>query len=271
MPSRIIGIVNEKGGCGKTTTAVNLAALLALAGTKRGNSVLLIDMDPQGSAAKCVGKVANFPEKGSLAEVLRASPPGRIPLDEYIHRSEWDGHLDFIPTHHDSMASAHRLMLENNLNPAQILDRVLKPIADRYQYIIIDSGPSVGILFWNVLLACNFAIVPTIPDYINIEGLPRTFEAMERIKNEFGRKPELIGILPTVYRTGIDAHERSMMALRNHFGDMMLPSIPQNVDVQEAFGRRVPVYFYNPRAPAAEAYGKVTMEVIKRVKEKAPA
>jgi chromosome partitioning protein len=245
MPSCIIGIVNEKGGCGKTTTAVNLAALLSLAGVKRGRSVLLIDMDPQGSAVKCVGKVANFPEKGSLAEVLRASPPGRIPLVEYIQRSEWEGHLDFVPTHHDSMASVQRLMLENNLNPAQILDKILKPIAERYQYIIIDSGPSVGILFWNVLLASNYAIVPTIPDYINMEGLPRTFEAMERIKNEFGRKPELIG--------------------------MMLPPIPQNVDVQEAFGRRVPVHFYDPRAPAAEAYGKVTMEVMRRVKEKVPA
>lgn len=271
MPSCIIGIVNEKGGCGKTTTAVNLAALLARAGMTRGTRVLLVDMDPQGSAAKCVGQVSNFPENGSLAEILRASPPGRIPLAEYVQRSKWEGHLDFIPTHHASMISAQRSMLEDNLSPANILNRILRPISKSYHYIIIDSGPSAGILFWNVLLASNYAIVPTIPDYINIEGLPRTFEAMERINNEFGRKPELIGILPTVYRRGLEAQEKSMAVLKKHFGELLLSPIPQNIDVQEAFGKRVPVYFFNPRAPAAEAYGKITMEVMKRVKEKAPA
>jgi len=271
MSSCIIGIVNEKGGCGKTTTAVNLAALLARAGLKKGTRVLLVDMDPQGSAAKCVGQVTNFAEEGSLAEILVTSPPGRIPLAEHVLRSKWEGHLDFVPTHHDSMAGAQRVMIEKNLNPAQVLDKILKPIADSYHFIIIDSGPSIGILYWNVLLACNYAIVPTIPDYINMEGLPRTFEAMERIKNEFGRKPELIGILPTVYRRGLASQETNMAALRKHFGDLLLSPIPQNIDVQEAFARRIPVYFYNKSAPAAEAYGKVTMEVMKRVKEKTPA
>jgi chromosome partitioning protein len=169
------------------------------------------------------------------------------------------------------MAKAQRDIVENNLNPAQVLDKILRPIADNYDYIMIDSGPSVGILYWNVLLASNYAIVPTIPDYINMEGLPRTFEAMERIENEFGRKPVLIGILPTVYRRGLAAQEANMTALRKHFGKLLLEPIPMNTDVQEAFARRIPVYFYNRTAPGAQAYGKATMEVMKRVKEKAPA
>lgn len=270
MSASIIGIVNEKGGCGKTTTAVNLAALLARAGLKSGTRVLLIDMDPQGSAAKCVGQKPNFPGTGSLGEVLLSDPPGRIPLDEYIQHSGWEGHLDYVPTHHGVMIEAQRHM-RGLLKRGEVLERVLKQIEANYHYIIIDSGPSAGVLFWNVLVASQFAIVPTIPDYINIEGLPRTFEAMERIETEFGRKPRLIGVLPTVYRQGLDAQNRYMNALKKRFGDLMLPAIPQNIDVQEAFGKRVPVYYFNSRAPGAVAYGRVTMEVMKRVKEKAPA
>ena len=271
MRARIIGLVNEKGGCGKTTTAVNLGALLARSGAERGVRVLLVDMDPQGSAAKCVGQVTSFPEKRSLAELITASPAGRVPLAEYVMRSKWAGHLEFIPTHHDSMVAAQRYMLEIHLSPSQVLDKLIQPIVDSYDYIIIDSGPSAGILFWNVLLASDYAIIPTIPDYINIEGLPRTLEAMERINNEFGKKPALIGILPTVYRRGLEAQEKSLALLRNAFPDKVLTPVPQNVDVQEAFARRVPVYEYNPHAASAAAYASVTMEVIKRVKEKRAA
>ncbi len=271
MRACIIGLVNEKGGCGKTTTAVNLGALLAESGAGKGTRVLLIDMDPQGSAVKCVGQATSFPEEGSLAELLRISPPGRVPLAEYVVRSNWAGHIDFVPTHHDSMIAAQRFMVEAHLSPSQVLEKIIRPISDSYDYILIDSGPSAGILFWNVLLASDYAIIPTIPDYLNIEGLPRTFEAMERINNEFGRKPELVGILPTVYRKGLETQEKNLALLRDAFPEKVLPPVPQNIDVQEAYARRVPVHHYNSRAPAASAYASVTVEVIKRVKEKTPA
>jgi len=267
MPAKIIALVNEKGGVGKTATAVNLAGLLAESGQRLGKRVLLVDIDPQGSAAKCVGMTTSFQENGSLAELLVATPPGKIPLKEHVERSKWPGHLEFVPTHYESMLLAEQNMSSLHLNPVAVLQKLLAPVRNSYDYILIDSGPSAGLFLWNVLLAADWAIVPTQPDYVSIEGLPRTLGAMKKIRAEFGRQPQLLGILPTIYRKGLDAHEKNLLMLRKAFPGKLLPEIPINIHVPEAFSRRMPVHRYNSDASAARAYIEVTKEVIRRVQE----
>lgn len=264
MPAKIIALVNEKGGVGKTATAVNLAAMLAEAGAPAGKKILLVDVDPQGSAVKCVGQTTSFVEDGSIAQLLLAEPPGRLPLMEFVHRSEWNGHLDYVPNHYESMLVAEQRLTSVHLNPVAVLQKILAPVRNLYDHIIIDSGPSAGIFLWNVLLVADYAIVPTVPDYVSIEGLPRTMGAMKKIRAEFGRQPQLMGILPTIYRKGVDAHETNLKMLHKAFPEKILPVIPINIDVPEAFSRRLPVHRFNPDAPATKAYASVTKEVIRR-------
>lgn len=272
MPAKIIALVNEKGGVGKTATAVNLAAMLAEAGASRDRRILLIDVDPQGSAVKCVGQTTSFEEDGSIAQLMVATPPGKLPLMEFVRRSKWLGHLDYVPNHYESMLSAEQRLTSIHMNPVGVLQKILAPVRNLYDHIIIDSGPSAGVFLWNVLLAADYAIVPTVTDYVSIEGLPRTLGAMKKIRAEFGRQPELMGILPTIFRKGVEAHESNLRMLQNAFPKKVFPAIPINIDVPEAFSRRLPVHQFNPDAPATKAYAVVTMEVIRRGKEeKAPA
>lgn len=272
MPAKIIALVNEKGGVGKTATAVNLAAMLAEVGARAGWKILIVDVDPQGSAVKCVGETTAFDEDGSIAQLFLATPPGRLPLMEFVRKSKWHGHLDYVPNHYESMLVAEQRMTSVHLNPVGVLQKILAPVRNLYHHIIIDSGPSAGVFLWNVLLAADYAIVPTVTDYVSIEGLPRTLWAMKKIRAEFGRQPQLMGILPTIFRKGVDAHEKNLRKLHAAFPEKILPVIPINIDVPEAFSRRLPVHRYNPDAAATKAYALVTKEVIRRGKEeKAPA
>jgi cellulose biosynthesis protein BcsQ len=122
-------------------------------------------------------------------------------------------------------------------------------------------------LMWNVLYACDYAIIPTILDAINLEELPKTLKNFDRLEIEFGKKPRLIGILPTVFRRGVTIQEELLSMLRKRFGALVFEPIPLNTDVQEAYKARLPIHRYNPSAPAVRSYTSLTAEVMKRVQK----
>ena len=266
MSAKIIGIVNHKGGCGKTTTAVNLSGMISewpASGAPR--KVLLVDMDPQGSALKCVSDDQR--PSGVLADLLLATPPGRLPLAVHIQSSPWPGPLDFVPSKEEAMVEAQAIMMQRHINPVAVLRRLIKPVAGLYEYIIIDTGPTQGILMWNVLYAIDYAIIPTVLDAISLQELPKVLRNLDRLEIEFDQRPKLLGILPISYRKGVTIQEEVLNHLHKKFRGLLLEPVPLNTDIPEAYQAKLPVHRYNASAPATKAYTAVAKEVMNRVQK----
>jgi chromosome partitioning protein len=268
MDAKVIGIINHKGGCGKTTTAVNLCGMIAEWPPKDNpRKVLLIDMDPQGSALRCVANEQNPPGEGDLAELLLATPPGRLPLAIHALRSPWPGHVDYVPSKEEAMVEAQVVMTQRHINPVAVLRRLIKPVLSLYDYVVVDTGPTQGILMWNVLFAIDYAIIPTMLDSISLQELPKVLRNIDRLEIEFDQRPKLIGILPVSYRKGVTIQEEVLNHLRNRFRNILFDPIPLNTDIPEAYNANLPIHRYNSSAPATKAYAAVTMEVMRRVQK----
>lgn len=268
MDAKVIGIINHKGGCGKTTTAVNMCGMIAEwpQGTSP-HKVLLIDMDPQGSALNCVSDDHGASGAGDLADLLLATPPGRLPLAVHVQRSSWPGHVDYVPSREEAMVEAQILMTQRHINPVAVLRRVIKPVLNLYDYIIVDTGPTQGILMWNVLYAIDYAIVPTMLDTISLQELPKVIRNIDRLEIEFDQRPKMLGILPVSYRKGVSMQEEVLNQLHQKFRGLLFDPVPLNTDVPEAYNARLPIHRYNASAPATKAYAAVTKEVINRVQK----
>ena len=268
MDAKIIGIINHKGGCGKTTTAVNLCGMIAeWPPSESHRRVLLIDMDPQGSALKCVGFDQHASGDGALADLLLATPPGRLPLAVHVQRSSWPGHVDYVPSKEEAMVEAQVVMMQRHINPVSVLRRLIKPVLSLYDFIIVDTGPTQGILMWNVLYAIDYAIIPTILDAISLQELPKVLRNIDRLEVEFDQRPKLLGILPVSYRKGVTIQEEVLNNLQGKFRGLLFEPIPLNTDIPEANNANLPIHRYNAGAPATKAYASVTKEVLKRVKK----
>jgi chromosome partitioning protein len=226
--------------------------------------VLLIDMDPQGSALKCVSYDQNPSGGGDLAELMLATPPGRLPLAVHIQRSAWPGHVDYVPSREEAMVEAQALMTQRHINPVAVLRRLIKPVLSLYDYIIVDTGPTQGILMWNVLYAIDYAIVPTMLDAISLQELPKVLRNLDRLEIEFDQRPKLLGILPVSYLT---MQEEVLGHLRQKFRGLLFEPVPLNTDVPEAYHAKLPIHRYNASAPATKAYAAVTLEVMNRVQK----
>jgi len=268
MDARVIGIINHKGGCGKTTTAVNMCGMIAeWPPSDKLRKVLLIDMDPQGSALKCVSYDQNPAGEGDLAELMLATPPGRLPLAVHIQRSPWPGHIDYIPSKEEAMVEAQALMTQRHINPVAVLRRLIKPVLNLYDSIIVDTGPTQGILMWNVLYAIDYALVPTMLDTISLQELPKVLRNLDRLEIEFDQRPKLLGVLPVSYRKGVSIQEEVLEHLHQKFRGLMFEPVPLNTDIPEAYNARLPIHRYNASAPATKAYVAATKEVMNRVQK----
>jgi chromosome partitioning protein len=268
MDAKVIGIINHKGGCGKTTTAVNLCGMIAewpLSASPQ--KVLLIDMDPQGSALRCVSFDQHASEEGVLADLLLATPPGRLPLAVHIQRSPWPGHIDYVPSKEEAMVEAQVVMTQRHINPVAVLRRLIKPVLNLYDYVIIDTGPTQGILMWNVLYAIDYAIIPTMLDAISLQELPKVLRNIDRLEIEFDQRPQLLGILPVSYRKGVTIQEEVLNHLHQKFRGLLFEPIPLNTDIPEAYNAFLSIHRYNASAPATKAYAAVTKEVLKRAQK----
>lgn len=250
----VIALLNNKGGVGKTTTAVSLAASLATIGRR----VLLIDADCQASASLSLGIARAELAPGTAEAVLDGVPIRTAIRPSYVEN------LDVL-TGGMALASAD-LALSDVRGREAVLKGALAPVRADYDFAVVDCPPSLGLLSVNALTAADFFMVPVTPDYLALEGLVNLTEAVERIQGSIGKAAELLGIVLTAcdYRANATGEIAGM--IRRHYGRRVFRTeIRINVRLKEApsFGKTI--FDYDARSAGAEGYAELMREVLRRL------
>jgi chromosome partitioning protein len=249
--TKIVALANQKGGVGKTTTAINLGASVAACERR----VLLVDLDPQSNATSGIGVIEADP---SMYDVLIEN----MPLKEIIRPTE-------IPTLFLAPSSVDLVGAEVELRDAigreYYLKRVLEPIAAEYDYILIDSPPSLGLLTVNGLTAANSVLVPLQAEYFALEGVSQLLATIDRVKSAVNPSLDVEGIVLTMYDERINLARQVAEEVRNHFGEKVYKTvIPRNVRLSEAPSFGKPIILYDIRSRGSEAYVSLAREFIQR-------
>ncbi len=250
--SRIISIINEKGGTGKTTTAVSLGAFFA----KFGKKVLLVDLDPQCNATISLGF---SPQKLSLS--LYNALSEEIPIKEAIKNTSLFNY-DIVPATQDLAGSSVELL--NKENRELVLSKILSPILNNYDFILLDPPPSLGILTLNALLASEEIIIPIQCEFFALKSLEQLFEIFNLLEKNVGKNfQNIFGLLTMYDRRNVLSREISNEAKRVFPGKVLETIIPRSVKLAEApkFGKTI--FQYAPESKAARAYELVAEEIIK--------
>ncbi len=247
----VYAIANQKGGVGKTTTAINLAASLALSEQR----TLLIDCDPQGNTTAGIG-FPKDPARRTLYNALMLAEP----IERIILKTQVDG-LDLIPADKNLVGAEVELVAADNREYQ--LKRVLEQVREDYEYIVMDCPPALGLLTLNALTAADSILVPIQCEYLALEGVSELLDTLMRIRRTLNPNLAIEGIVLTMYDERTTLSKQVASDLRSFFGKQIFESvIPRNVRLAEAPSHGKPIHFYDIHSKGAEAYINLAKEVI---------
>jgi len=248
---KIIAITNQKGGVGKTTTAVNLCACLA----EQGKKTLLIDADPQGNASSGAGAKVG---ESTLYEVLL----GIATAEKSIVETDTPG-MSVLPS--DIRLAAAEVEMVSLERREYRMRAALRPLSEKFDYIIIDCPPSLGLLTINALTAANSVLIPIQCEYYALEGVRSLMDTIQRVKRTLNPHLEIEGILLTMLDGRTNLGLQVVDQVKKHFkGQVFATSVPRNVRLGEAPSHALPIHRYDPRSTGAEAYRSLAREVLRR-------
>jgi chromosome partitioning protein len=252
---RVVAITNQKGGVGKTTTALNVATALALAGQR----VLIVDVDPQGNLTSGVGLRGQRGPAGSVYEAVTTDPAAP---EDFV-----------VPTR---VANLFLMPADRNLTGAEIelvllpererrLQRVLDPLRQRFDYILVDCPPSLGLLTLNALVAADAVLIPLHCEYFALEGLADLVSTLRRIRGALNPTLDIEGVLLTMYDERTNLGQQVARDVREFFKEKVFHTvIPRNVRLGEAPSHGIPGVLYDPRSRGAESYVALAREILAR-------
>ena len=253
-PAKVVAMCNQKGGVGKTTSTINLGAALA----EYGRRVLLVDMDPQGALSAGLG-VPHYELEKTIHNVL-VEP--RVSIDDVLLSTRVK-YLDLVPSNID--LSAAEIQLVNEVGREQTLGRALHPVLDRYDYVLIDCQPSLGLLTVNGLACSDGVVIPTECEYFSLRGLALLTDTVDKVRDRLNPKLEISGILLTRYDPRTVNAREVMARVVERFGDLVFDTvISRTVRFPETSVAGEPITTWAPKSTGAIAYRALAREFIDR-------
>ena len=250
---RIIAIANQKGGVGKTTTAINLSACLA----EKGQKVLAIDMDPQGNMSSGLGL-----DKGSIDKTIYDMILGEIDVEDVINKGTIEN-LDILPSNVD--LSAVEIELIDEENKEFIVKNSIQKVRDNYDFVIIDCPPSLSLLTINAMTTADSVLVPIQCEYYALEGLSQLIRTVELVRDRLNPALNIEGVVFTMYDARTNLSLQVVENVKDNLQQNIYKTIiPRNIRLAEAPSYGTPINQYDPRSAGAESYMKLAEEVIEK-------